>query len=43
LLNAGSGGAISIPVEAGTYCVSIYDVGSIGSGEAGFAISIAYP
>jgi hypothetical protein len=37
-----AGLAVSAPADAGSYCVEVYDGGSVGN-QAGFAIQIVYP
>lgn len=39
---AGTTAQISVPVDIGTYCVEVYDVGKLAA-PTGFAISIVHP
>jgi hypothetical protein len=41
--SAGSTPQITVPVDAGTYCVEIYDAGSLSAPGAAFSMTIAHP
>ena len=34
---------ITAPVDAGSYCAGIYDIGNIGSGTVNFSVQIVHP
>ncbi len=40
---AGDASEISLPVDPGTYCVGVYDVGNIGSTPVSFSLRITHP
>jgi hypothetical protein len=40
---AGSTPQITVPVDAGTYCVEVYDAGGLQAPGAAFSMTIAHP
>ena len=39
----GNTAQITAPVDAGSYCAGIYDIGNIGSGTVNFSVQIVHP